>query len=111
MPDIDRWGDVTALRLAAEALTDAKGMRMSASNRAGANERLHGNGLYGDQKGVYAMIGPMLTEVAEHHEAVLAAKLVELYEQIVPFKVRGWAVGIPLLNPRVKLVRPRNGDE
>lgn len=110
MPDIDRWGDITALRLAAEALTDAKGMRVRASNRAGADLRIHGNGLFSDQKGPYAMIGPALVEVAERHESVLAAKLVELYEEIVPFKVRGWAVGVPLLNPRVRLVRPRDGE-
>ena len=79
-----RWGDMTALRAAAECLTDAIKTRIQAENRA--------------QRGGAAID-------AEHRDRLVAiprdaedetrALLHSLYEEVVPDHIREWAAGIP----------------
>lgn len=102
----NKWGDTGALRLAAEALTDVKNLRIRVSNRADAFSRAQT-----EMSGVVQaeLTGWTLAEI-QKFEATFAVQLVELYEQVVPWKVRAWASGVPLLNPRVHYKRDGSAE-
>lgn len=95
------WGDVAALRLAAEALTDAKNARIRQINRLDAASRLSGID-YREGK------SHPLEQEAVHHEQVCAEQLILTYHHVVPLQIRAWASAQPLLNPRIHT--KKNGD-
>lgn len=77
------WGDLTAGRIYAEALTDAIKARTSTENRVK-------RGMTAD-----AILGHVMITEARDHEARCRGRLLDWYTGHIPEHVRDWAAAIP----------------
>jgi hypothetical protein len=90
------WGDMRALRIAAESLADAINMRVRVENRvrAGNADLTIGEPRQLTEKEVAAH--PLAAGVLELEEN-LRQNLTSLYHENVPLKVREWASSVPVI--------------